>query len=225
MKIHFLGTGAGDWPLKRAENMIEFRHHASVLIDNVLLIDPGPNALSAMEEQGVDKTEIKYIINTHTHYDHYCEQTINALSKNSTFFDIKNNDKIQLGNYSVLALKANHGTCVEAIHFIITDGKSRLFYGMDGAWLLYDEIAEIKKADIDLAVLDGTVGFIDGDYRIFEHNNMNMVLEIKKSLNDHIKKFCINHMAMTLHTDHITLQNKMSKHDILVAYDGMEIEF
>ena len=90
---------------------------------------------------------------------------------------------------------------------------------------IIDEVAAIKKQGIDFAVIDGTVGFIDGDYRIFEHNNLNMVLEIAKSLNKYVKQFCINHMAMTLHTDHNTLENKMSEHNILVAYDGMEIEF
>ena len=225
MKIHFLGTGAGDWLLEKTNNMSEFRMHASVLLDDVLLIDPGPNVLNAMQEQSIDKTKIKYIINTHKHYDHYSENSVKALSDYATFFNICANQTIEIGNYTVIAFKANHGTCDDAVHFIISDGSSRLFYGMDGAWLMYDEVAAIKKQGIDFAVIDGTVGFIDGDYRIFEHNNLNMVLEIAKSLNKYVKQFCINHMAMTLHTDHNTLKNKMSEHNILVAYDGMEIEF
>lgn len=225
MKIHFLGTGAGDWPLQKSENMLEFRYHASALLDDVLLIDPGPNALKAMIEQMIDKTKIKYIINTHKHFDHYSEDTVHELSEYATFFDIKGGETINIGNYSVSAFKANHGTCIDAVHFIISDGASRIFYGMDGAWLMYDEVLAIKKSGVDLAVLDGTVGFIGGDYRIFEHNNLNMVIEIKNSLKDYIKTFCINHMAMTLHTDHQTLQENLKKHDILVAYDGMEIEF
>ena len=51
MKITFLGTGAADWPIEKIENMTEFRRLSSVLIDDTLLIDPGPqifNALNAL---------------------------------------------------------------------------------------------------------------------------------------------------------------------------------
>lgn len=99
-----------------------------------------------------------------------------------------------------------------------------MFYGLDGAWLLYDEIQAIKKFMPDFAVFDATIGDIDGDYRIFEHNNLNMVLEMKKSLENYIGRFCISHMARTLHTDHETLSEKMKKHNIITAYDGLEIE-
>ncbi len=61
---------------------------------------------------------------------------------------------------------------------------------------MYDEVAGIKQHKPDFAVLDATIGFIDGDYRIFKHNNLNMVMEIKKSLECYIKKFCISHMGI-----------------------------
>ena len=51
-----------------------------------------------------------------------------------------------------------------------------------------------------------------------------MVLEMKKSLEPYVRRFCISHMAMTLHTDHETLAEKMAEHDIITACDGLEIE-
>ena len=50
MKITFLGTGAADWSYDMHKDVEGFRRNSSALIDNCLLIDPGPdvpNALSA----------------------------------------------------------------------------------------------------------------------------------------------------------------------------------
>ena len=81
----------------------------------------------------------------------------------------------------------------------------------------------LQEKGVDVAVLDGTIGFVDGDHRVFEHCNMNMIIEIQKSLKESVGKFYISHMARTLHTDHDTLSAAMDKYDIGVAYDGMEI--
>ena len=224
MKITFLGTGAADWHRKR-EGMTEFRRFSSALIDGVLLIDPGPQVLDALVECGKDAARIQYIINTHKHKDHFCEETIRALEAyGAVFADLNDEDCTKLGAYTVRAYAGNHSTCEKTVHFIITDGERTLFYGLDGAWLLYEEVQAIKKYHPDFAVFDATIGNIDGDYRIFEHNNLNMVLEMKKTLEPYIGTFAISHMARTLHTDHKTLSTDMQVHGIAVAYDGWETE-
>ena len=225
MKILFLGTGAADWPKENNSIKNDYRRNSSVLIDNRLLIDPGPGVLNALEEFGIDKNEIKYIINTHKHGDHYDVETLKQLVMNgSQFINLEDNDTVQIESFTIQALKANHGTCENTVHFIISDGDKRFFYGLDGAWLLYDEFQAIKQKKVDFAVLDATIGNKDGDYRIFEHNNLFMVREMKKSLKKYIDRFCISHMAYTLHDDHKTLSDEMSTYGIEVAYDGMIVE-
>ena len=225
MKITFLGTGAADWPLRKKEGMTEFRRLSSALIDDVLLIDPGPQVMDALAEYSKDAEGIRYIINTHKHSDHYCAQTVTALEAlGAKFIELDHGDEIILDGYTVRAYAGNHATCEKTVHFIIADGERTLFYGLDSAWLLYDEVQAIKKYQPNFAVFDATVGDIDGDYRIFEHNNLNMVLEMKKTLKSYIGTFCISHMARTLHTDHQTLCERMAAHDVLVAHDGYETE-
>ena len=225
MKILFLGTGAADWPIEKKENMTEFRRLSSALIDDVLLIDPGPQVLNALNESGRNVKEVKYIINTHEHSDHFCVETVKPLETNGAkLFKLSDGDVKTIGDYTVCAYKANHSTCPNTVHFIITDGEKTLFYGLDGAWLLYNEVQAIQKYKPDFAVLDATIGDVPGDYRIFEHNNLNMVLEMKKTLDKYIGKFCISHMARTLHTDHKTLSKRMEEYNIITAYDGLEIE-
>ena len=75
-----------------------------------------------------------------------------------------------------------------------------------------------------MAVMDATLGFLEGDYRCFEHNNLFMVIQQKQCLAPYVKRFCISHMARTLHTDHATLAVAMAPHGIEVAFDGYEIE-
>lgn len=224
MRILFLGTGAADWPQQKKDTDTFFRRNASVLVDECILIDPGPGVVDAIDEYAVDVTKIKYILNTHKHRDHFNPDTLKFLVDNgAAFIEVDDEREFNLGNYTIKSVRGNHS--IAAIHYLISDGKSRMFYGMDGAWLMYHEVKAIKESAVDLAVLDGTVGFIDGDYRIFEHNNLNMVLEMKKSLSPYVKRFYINHMAYTLHDDHETLASDMSKHGIEVAYDGLKIEF
>lgn len=224
MKIFFLGTGAADWVLKDS-NEGEFRKFSSVLIDDNLLIDPGPQVFEAMEAYGKDCGNIKYIINTHKHKDHYNEETLTALlNKGAKFIDFKVGDEKSLGEYTVSAYTANHGTSTEAVHFIIEKEGKKLFYGLDSAWLLYDEVKAIKEKHIDLAVLDGTIGNQEGDYRIFEHNNLRMVREMKLTLEPFVDRFMISHMAYTLHQPHEELSKEMEEYNIEVAFDGLQTE-
>lgn len=223
MEILFLGTGAADWDINIHKNLPYFRRCSSVLIDDCFLIDPGPNVIDALKMFGKDISNVKYIINTHNHMDHYNEETITELF-NAKFYEFEVFEEKQIGKYMVNSYKANHGTCENAKHFIIDDGEKKLFYGLDSAWLMYEEVAAIKEKIIDYAVLDATVGDVPGDYRIFEHNNLNMVIEMKKSLENYIKRFCISHMARTLHSSHESLVERMKPNDIEVAFDGLLIE-
>ena len=223
MKILYLGTGAADWVAKDDYENPEYRRNSSALINRELLIDPGPCVPEALDTFGVDKSAIKYVIKTHDHYDHYNEDTLKMLTDGGAeFYDLSAGGVFNIGGYEVTALKGNHTFPV--VHFIISDGEKKLFYGLDGAWLMYEEYSTIKRMGIDYAVFDATVGFSSGDFRIFEHNDLNMVIEMKHTLARHIKRFAISHMAKGLHTGHAELAAAMAEHSVEVAKDGVEVE-
>jgi Predicted Zn-dependent hydrolases of the beta-lactamase fold len=225
MYIQFLGTGAADCDLAHRCGA-ECRRFSSVLVDGALLIDPNPCVFESAETFGIPLDSVKYIINTHRHADHYDPETIAHLTQaGAEFIAFSAGELKQVGGYTVEAVRANHGTCEGAVHFIISDGDKKLFYGLDGAWLLYEEVAAIKRAGgVDLAVLDATVGDTEGDYRVFEHNNLRMVREISLSLRLFVRRFIISHIARTLHTGHAELVNRMRPDGIEVAYDGLLVE-
>lgn len=223
MKITFLGTGAADWVFQKHKDVDGFRRNSSILIDDCLLVDPGPDIPDALQTFHKNVDEIKYIINTHTHFDHYNEDTVRYLA-GAQFYPMSEGEVKTIGKYTIAAFKANHSTCNDAVHFIISDGEKRLFYGLDSAWLMYDEAIAIIKDGVDLAVFDATIGDIPADYRIFEHNNLNMIIEMKTTLEKHMNRVFISHMARTLHTSHDKLAERMKPHGIEVAFDGLEIE-
>lgn len=220
MKLQFLGTGAADWDAALERNS-EYRRFSSVLIDDVLLIDPGPFVPEALETFSIDASKIKYVINTHRHSDHYNEKVLSDLVANGAeFIDFVDGETKMVGKYAIEAIAGNHGT-IYCNHFFIDDGEKRLFYALDSSWLLISEIRAIQRKHVDLAVLDGTIGDAVGDYRIFEHCNLRMIEEMKSSIKQYIDRFVISHMARTLHTDHKTLVERMAKSGVEVAFDGM----
>ncbi|MBQ8840062.1 MAG: MBL fold metallo-hydrolase [Clostridia bacterium] len=221
MKILFLGTGAADFPKEKCKR---FRRTASALIDDIILIDPGPWVLDAIEEYDVDVKKIKYVLATHHHDDHFNQATLDHLTRNGArFIELAPRETVILDDYTILGLPANH--TVPCTHFVIEKGAKRMFYGLDGAWLTYEAVDAIWKKGVDLAVFDGTIGFVEGDWRVFEHNSLNMIIEMKKSLKSSVKHYVISHLAYTLHPAHEIVAKEMEKHDITVAYDGLSIEF
>ena len=82
MKIQFLGTSAAhSFPLAfcRCTSCTECRKHggkslrkrASLLINNELLIDLGPDFITSCFEYGIDSSKVWLLLQTHYHSDHF----------------------------------------------------------------------------------------------------------------------------------------------------------
>jgi len=223
MKLFFLGTGAADWSVE-VQSDPEYRRFSSTLIDDTLLIDPGPHVPNAIETFKKDIKKIKYVINTHRHSDHFNENTLNLLKENGAeFFDLKAGDKVQIGKYFVEAYRANHGK-IDTVHFFISDGEKVLFYGLDGSWLMPDESYGLVKKGVDYAILDGTLGDRLGDIRIIEHNDLGMIREMTAALKPYVKRFCINHYAKEYFPTREITEAFGKEYDVDVTCDGEERE-
>jgi len=81
MNIRFLGTSAaGGFPnphcrcvnciAAREEGGKSIRFQSSVLIDDDLLIDLGPDVAGAVIRQGIDLSQVAWVLQTHPHEDH-----------------------------------------------------------------------------------------------------------------------------------------------------------
>lgn len=252
MKLLFIGTGAADWVLKDRKAGEFFRRLTAVKINDDLMIDCSPDTLDYAEKNTEDLKNIKNMLITHTHSDHYSPDAIRALfgqnirvwaekaAENMIMHDMPELCESTLemfkensvGGYGVIPVPSGHSvadTDQTPVNYIITYRDKRIFWGCDGAWLPNRSWHEIKKYKYDLFVLDGTLGNAYGDYRIFEHNNLAMIHEIAGVIKNCglLKdggKIMISHMSRYSHEEHGKLQKQLDKDGIVAAYDELEIE-
>ena len=87
----------------------------------------------------------------------------------------------------------------------------------------------LRKLNFDLMLFDATLGSKEDlggklDYRIFEHNSLEMVELLCNTFKDNCNLFYISHMAKTLHRNHKALSEYMLAKGINVAYDNHVVE-
>ena len=226
MKLHFLGTGAADWDIAHPRRGKDFRRFASLLVDDALLIDPGPCIYEFAQTYGYPHLfqNVSAVVNTHRHSDHFSEQSFDRLGIPLT--EVEDFQSVSVNGYRVTAYPANHGTVRHPQHFVIEseqDGK-RFFYGCDGSWLPFETAHALRTQHFDAMIFDCTIGDIAGDFRIFEHNNIAMVIEMREAFAHASERFFVSHMARTLHTDHDALTRRLAPLGITPAYDDMIVE-
>ena len=138
MKVTFLGTGAADWDIGAYVPGRFHRRFSSILINDDLLVDPGPHIFHFCETDGTSDLldGVKNIIVTHSHGDHFNSATVARLcvDKDCTlwadpacmrklirelgeetamkikFVETKRNRDYEIGGYKVTSLRSNHAT-------------------------------------------------------------------------------------------------------------------
>ncbi len=139
-----------------------------------------------------------------------------------------NRTEIEASSF-VTSLIANHDPDAFPQHFLFDVEGKKLFYGCDGAWLLTDTYNYLHNSNLDIMVLDATVGDYIGDYRLAEHNSIPMIrlmlpsLKVNGTINDETK-VVLSHIAPSLHKSHNETKKIAREFGAEVAYDGEIIE-
>lgn len=257
MKFRFLGTAACDYsPLLQTiyKDCLDkdARRSSSALVDGHILIDCGYHTLESLHIQGINYADIDILLLTHLHDDHYIpehvkkiasasQRTLVIYASESAVSQLKEElvgsnveihgvpccQRIAVGeDITIMPLPANH--TAHCVHYFIEASGKKICYATDGAWIMYDAFYALRDADLDLLVLDCTVGDYEGDYRVAEHNSIPMVRSMLQSFSKfHIcnrGKIYITHIAPSLHKSHAETVELLKDDEINVAYDGLEIE-
>lgn len=243
MKLCFLGTGAADW---QGPNEIgEYRRLTSTLVDGKMLMDVTVTVL----DQISDPAAITDVFFTHSHKDHFDLDALRKLAPcrvyaHKSWAGMINGDglevvALQVGipvetvcGYTVIPLPANHSTDNKeetTLHYLIEGEGKRVLYATDGAWLLNQAHHIIGKKVLDAAIFDATIGDgFDGDYRTFEHNSIDMVRLMVKTMQKTGRlpegaPVYLTHMARTLHASQEEVEGRLEK-PFIACYDGFVAE-
>lgn len=138
-------------------------------------------------------------------------------------------DPFSFDGYTALAVRANHAPDTTPVVYALTDGKKRMLYAHDTG-LLSDE----SKATLaifgrfDFVSLDCTGAFKPGwvNGHMCLETCLGVVKEMKETgMADDRTIFVVNHFSHNGGALHEEMEQAMAPHGILVAYDGMTVEF
>ncbi len=253
MRLTYIGTGAADWIAASGARDGVTRRFTCTLLDDAMLMDLAPTTPHTLFDTRFGRvTDILY---THSHNDHFDRDTLASLAAvhpvrvwAETHFAARIGDipgvelhpltpgqAEQVGHYSVLPLRANHALSAhpeeQALHYIISDGTRRIFWGADGAWLPTETWRAIRAhRPFDRMILDGTLGTAIGDSRIFEHNNLGMVCAMRDAFTEAgclapEGEIWLTHLSRDSHDSPVVLAEQLAKEQLHVAFDNMEDVF
>ena len=253
MKFFFLGTSACDFSQKLLTECKDrfdkdARRASCALIGGRYLIDCGLHVLDSLRIAQKDPAQITDIFITHFHSDHFQAENVKAIasmkktplrlwvSKGAVVPKIENVSVQYMPKLSpckvdeslqVVGLFANHQQSTFPQHLLFELSGKKIFYALDGAWIVNENCKYLQNADLDMLVLDATCGDYEGDYRVGEHNSIPMarlLIASLKTLNvvGEKTKIYLSHLAPSLHKPHSETESLVAP--LKVAYDGLEIE-
>lgn len=252
MKLKFLGTSSG-WPSPRigckcpqcqSNNPKDKRWRSSLLVDNSVLIDAGPDAYHQFQKYKI--TQISALIISHAHPDHYLGiHDINPGKlyqvKSAPLFTLENNLKairrlFPENRYEEKVVKLGDTFKINDLEFQTFPVVHCLTYPVMGLVInkkvaYITDIRRVEKKyekylkNLDLAIFDGSC--LDYPFppwtNSWGHWTMKEAAEFAKKLK--IKKLIFTHIGHKT-KPHAELNQILKKYhpNVEVAYDGLEIE-
>ncbi len=214
-ELLFLGTGAADWPRKYPplEKQLargQVRGMSSILVNGHILIDCGPTVLDVMKRYKVNPADITDVLLTHTHRDHFHQDTLLAIADAKdagvaplrfwahpeVLKGVPKSDRIATGpvaigetfkirGLGITGLESNHhvkSSKEKCLIYLIEGAAKSILYATDSSWLLTRTWHYLQRKKLDILIWDATIGERKGDYRIFEHNDLTMIRHMNQTL-------------------------------------------
>lgn len=264
MKISVLGTSAAtSMPLafcncpvcmqSRELGGKNIRKRSSIVINDELMIDLGPDSISACNMYGIDVGKIKYLLQTHSHSDHFDAGHLDIVCSKGTAVDmnhwinenesidlfdkkwqedlkyklhiVKRGEITRLGEYEIVAIDSKHDPRVEAMVYIISSKGKSIFYGTDMLEISGEAWKILEKHRFDVVFLDQTYG---KGFNAGGHTDAGMVSDYVKTMKskgiiDEKTLVYATHISHEGHATHEKMEKEAKSNGYKIAYDGMKL--
>lgn len=145
------------------------------------------------------------------------------------FRQIRPNETVQAGPYTVTALRATHAPEEVCLFYHISDGAAALLYAHDTGAFTEENLATIERLRLPLSLvsLDCTQqSHRDGKYHmgLADAAEQKEVLLRRGLANDHTI-FVVNHFSHNGGWLHDEITERAAAYGMLASYDGMQITF
>ena len=229
MKFEFLGPGAADYNLERDCGMAEFRRFSSMMINDSILIDPGPHIFHYAETFGKPNLfdNLKTVIVTHSHDDHLNAESVKKIAQLCPDCKFAGNamslkmleqagvevdytvltpfERYTFGDAVIVPLFANHNTHRDGeqalLYSVELEGK-KIYYGTDTGWLPAATWDYISTQHYDAMVFELTVGEASYDFRIFTHTSLEMLRIMLRTICHRDRRYEATNFGCKLFTTH-----------------------
>lgn len=128
-----------------------------------------------------------------------------------------------------IPVRANHALQQDSYNFIIEYLGKNILYAVDTAWFLEETMEFLKDYKFDVVIMDGTFGFNDkhdsslpGHCDFFANRRARQWM-LKENMITENTPFVITHIGHHA-PPHDECSTLLSKWDLILAYDGMEIK-
>jgi phosphoribosyl 1,2-cyclic phosphate phosphodiesterase len=141
------------------------------------------------------------------------------------FHPVHPGDAFTAGDVAITALPANHDVGrEEALHYIAQDGSHTLLYGLDGDSFLPETRERLRSFRFDLVILEATYGLGDGrNHRNFARLIAEAAWFREQNLMTPNGQIVATHFSPHHSPPHQETADYLHAHDIVAAWDGMEI--
>lgn len=152
-----------------------------------------------------------------------------------TFRVVKPYETFTAGKYTVTSLPANHGSGIDPMCYIISDGEKTLLYNHDTGFFFEDVYDFLEKGGyhFDGVILDCTCGFNThngNNHMSFGNNLTHKERLMKMGVADEKTVWVVTHFSHNgLYIDGKPqtaeqMEAEIAKHGMICAYDGIEID-
>ncbi len=235
----------------------DIRSRCAAIVDDVLKIDLGPDTWYQLAREGHDARDWIALLVTHSDNDHFsidelqyavfpfnvmeffgfpiyananvCRQVIERYP--DWPFEVtvtKSFQPVEIAEYKVTPIEANHKRDEDSHNFIIDDGKSVFLYGTDTGYWFDTTWDYLKGIRLDCLVLECSEGFNPTPYN--GHLDANEFLAVVDRLRrmgtvTTKTKVVTTHHSHNGEGTHAELSAFFEPHGIQVGYDGLVLDF